>query len=235
MKLHKIAAATAVLSLGLGLAACSSEEKSDNAEATTSAPATTTAAEVAPALPTAADLNRVLAAATDSNLPIEQKIVTVQGGETAPELFEVMARSKEESGADFQVVDPVLAGYAANEVLTSVQFIRPDQPEQMADNVTFVYENGTWKLSKDWACTLITRVVPDQAPAMCADQVPSNVPAPAPAGDAPAPEAPAPAGEGAPAAPEGVAPEGGVPAPAEAPAPAAPAPADEAAPVAPAQ
>ncbi|KQB85237.1 hypothetical protein [Corynebacterium oculi] len=221
MKLHKIAAATAALGLGLSLTACSSDDQDDKAEATTSAPASTTAAEVAPALPTAADLNQVLAAATDPNRPIEDKIATVQGGETAPELFEVMARSKEESGADFQVVDPVLAGYAANEVLTSVQFIRPDQPEQMADNVTFVYENGTWKLSKSWACTLITRVVPDRAPAMCADQVPSNVPpAPAPADDAadvPAPEAPAGEGAAAPAAPA----PGQAPAEVPAPAPAA--------------
>lgn len=223
VKLHKIAAATAALSLGLGLAACSSEETNDKAEATSSAPASTTAAEVAPALPSAADLNRILAAATDPNLPIAEKVATVQGGETAPELFEVMARSKEESGADFQVVDPVLAGYAVNEVLTSVQFIRPDQPEQMADNVVFVYEHGAWKLSKDWACTLITRVVPEQAPAMCAGQAPSNVPAPA--ADV------APAGEGTPAA--------GVPAEAPAPgapgAPAAPAPAGDAAPVVPGQ
>nr|WP_152821254.1 MULTISPECIES: hypothetical protein [unclassified Corynebacterium] len=198
----KIAAATAALSLGLTLAACSGEDKDGQVEAASSVPATTTAAEVAPALPTAADLNRVLAAATDPNLPIADKIATVQGGETAPELFEVMARSKEESGADFQVVDPVLAGYAANEVLTSVQFLRPDQPEQMADNVTFVYENGAWKLSRDWACTLITRVVPDQVPAMCADQMPSHAPAPADAPAPPAPGAPAavpPAAPGAPA------------------------------------
>ncbi|WP_018117500.1 hypothetical protein [Corynebacterium mastitidis] len=209
MKLQKIAAATIALGLGLGVVACSSDEGNEKAEVTSKTPASTSAQEVAPALPTAAELNQVLAVATDAHRPIEEKIATVQGGETAPELFDVMARSKEESGADFQVVDPVLAGYAANEVLTSVQFLRPNEPEQMADNVTFVYENGSWKLSKDWACTLVTRVVPDQAPAMCADQVPSNpVPDPAPA-DAPAP-APAPAEAPVPAAPE---------APAEAPAP----------------
>ncbi|KQB86734.1 hypothetical protein [Corynebacterium lowii] len=205
MKLHKITAATAILGLGLGLAACSSDEESEQEASTSQAPASTSAAEVAPDLPSAAELNQVLAVATDPNRPIEDKIVTVQGGETAPELFEVMARSKEESGADFQVVNPVLAGYAANEVLTSVQFIRPDEPEQMADNVTFVYENGKWKLSKDWACTLVTRVVPDQAPAMCADQAPTNAPAPAPAAPAPdnAPaENPAPEATPAPAGPD---------------------------------
>ena len=82
-----------------------------------------------------------------------------------------------------------------------------DGQQQTADQVEFVYENGTWKLSKAWACTLIQNTVPpEQVPEMCADTgAGASAPAPAPA-----------EGDGAPA--EGDAPAAGAEqAPAEAP------------------
>ena len=138
---------------------------------------------------------RVLQLSTDPNVPLEGKVSTVQGGETAPELFETMAASQAESGAQFQVVNPVLPGYTPDSVLASVNFTLPDQPAQPAENVEFIFENGEWKLSQSWACTLITNTVaPDQVPAMCQE----FAPAPAPAEEAPA-EAPADAPAPAPA------------------------------------
>ncbi|WP_394281035.1 hypothetical protein [Corynebacterium sp.] len=218
MKLNKITAIIATVGVAVTMASCSNDEAandgSTNSETTATADANEdTAAQESPApeLPTAADLNEVLARATDPNLPMEERVNTVQSGETAPELFDTMTISKQESGADFQVVDPVLPGYSANSVLATVNFTQPDQPTQLAENVEFVYEDGNWKLSQSWACTLITNTVaPEQVPAMCqagAPAAPEEAPAPA---EAPAPEAPVEA-----PAPEAPAP---APAPAEAPA-----------------
>ncbi|WP_165164135.1 hypothetical protein [Corynebacterium qintianiae] len=196
MNARKLAAAIAAFGAALSLAACSNE--GDTAPSTTE---TTAAAESAPGsteaapatqLPTAAELNGVLARATDPSLPMEERINTVQGGETAPELFDVMAQSQQESGANFQVVDPVLPGYEPNTVLATVSFTQPNQATELADNVEFVFENGYWKLSQTWACTLVTHTLPpEQLPAMCQA---------APAAEAPAPaEAPAEDPSGAPA------------------------------------
>ncbi|MCZ9308336.1 hypothetical protein ACUY3K_04400 [Corynebacterium uberis] len=213
MKLTRFtAAAVASTALALGMVACSGDGSSDSSETATSSADSKapTSAAAAAALPAAAELNDILTIASDPNRPLEEKLATVQGGETAPELFEVMAHSKQESGADFHVVDPVLPDMVPNSVLTTIIFTRPDQPDQQADNVRFVFEDNRWKLSKDWACTLVSQVVPDQLPQMCAE-VPGIVPpAPAPAGG---PEEPAPgAPEGAPGA--AVPPAGGENAPA---------------------
>lgn len=193
MKITQAAAAAAIVACAVTLGACSSDSK-DEAPATTSSTVaqqtTTQDVPVAP-MPTAEELNEVLNRATDPALPVEEKVLTVQDGATAPELFDTMTRSKEESGAVFQVVNPVLPGYTPNSVLATVSFTLPDRPAQTAENVEFIYEDGVWKLSRSWACTLITNTVtPDQVPAMCQAEV---APAPAaPAVDAPAEgEAPA--------------------------------------------
>lgn len=173
MKLSKITAATAVLVAGFSLAACgSAEENTDTTSSTTAAQSSETAA--APELPSAVDLNEIVAVASDPNLSIEQKVHSVQGGETAPELFETMAASKQDSGADFQVVDPVLPGFTPDSVLATVNFSLPDRDPQVAENVEFIYEEGTWKLSQSWACSLITNTVdPSQVPEMCLTQTPA--------------------------------------------------------------
>lgn len=181
------------------------DSSTSSSAATSSSQASSAATSASAPQPTAEDLNAVLAIATDPNASVEDKIKTVEGGETAPELFETMTRSKQESGADFQVMPPVLPGYTPNSVLATVNFTLPDREPQVADNVEFIYEENTWKLSKTWACTLITNTVPpEQVPQMCQGDVPAPVPPPAgepPAAPAPAPgevppaEAPAPAPE----------------------------------------
>lgn len=194
MKFRKFGAACLALSTAAALSACSSDDEQEdttkNSESSESASADGDSA--APALPTAADLNAILAKATDPEASQEEKTATVEGGESAPEIFDTMARSKEESGAEFAVVDPVLPGYDPQSVLTTVNFSTADGQEQTADQVEFIYQDGTWKLSKTWACTLIQNTVPpEQVPEMCADTGAGALPADegdgAPAqGDAPA-------------------------------------------------
>nr|WP_234039910.1 hypothetical protein [Corynebacterium pygosceleis] len=194
-----MAPAAAVVA-ALSLVACSGdEETADTTAAPTSSSTATssTAAAPTPEQPTAEELNAILATATNPEASVEEKIRTVQGAENAPELFETMTRSKQESGADFQVVPPVLPGYENGTVLATVNFTLPDRPSQVSENVEFVYVDGTWQLSQSWACTLITNTVPpEQVPPMCledgADALPADAPAEIPAGEeAPAGEAPA--------------------------------------------
>lgn len=193
MKVSKLFVATVSAVTVWGLAACSSDESATSGAGSSSVESTASA--TAPlALPTAEELNAILALASDPNAPIEQRTQTVQNGEAAPELFETMARSKQESGADFQVVQPILPGYTPDSVLATVNFTLPDREAQPAENVEFVFENGVWKLSQSWACTLITNTVePEQVPPMCHANagVPEEAPAEPPAGE-PVPPADAP-------------------------------------------
>ncbi|WP_040356537.1 hypothetical protein [Corynebacterium capitovis] len=193
----KIAATLAACGAVLGLAACSGDSNDSTSSSSTAAASnasSSVAQAPAAALPTAAELNAVLMRATDPTLPIEQRVNTVEGGETAPELFDVMAQSQRDSGANFQVVDPVLPGYSPNTALATVNFTAPDAQSQLAENVEFMYDNGAWKLSQSWACTLVTNTLPaDQVPAMCQTK--------APAGETAAPAAPAAPSEASSSAP----------------------------------
>ncbi|WKK61834.1 hypothetical protein QYQ98_02765 [Corynebacterium sp. P3-F1] len=214
---RKFAALAAAFGAAVTLAACSNDETETETETST---ATSTASEqAAPAAekPTAVQLNEVLARATNPQLPMEERVKTVQGGENARELFDVMTQAKQESGADFQVVEPILPGYAPNEVLAAVNFTQPNQGPSVAENVSFIFEDNTWKLSQSWACTLITNTVtPDQVPAMCNAQGGNGAEAPAQGGAAtpvPGAESPAQGGQGAPAPAQAPA-QGGAPAPA---------------------
>ena len=195
----------------LTLAGCSNDNDDNGAatstETTSAATSSSAAASANPDLPKAADLNEVMALAVDQSAPMEERVQTIQNGETAPELFDVMAQAKQESGADFQIVDPVLRGLEPNSVLATVSFIMPDKKPTTFSNVEFVQEDGHWKLAQSWACTLLTNTVsPEQVPPMCTDA--TGVPAPA--GEVPPAEAPA--GEVPPAeAPAGEAPAAEVP------------------------
>nr|WP_232958272.1 hypothetical protein [Corynebacterium meridianum] len=189
-------APAAAVAAALSLVACSGDDEApDTTAPASSSTAPGSAAAAIPEQPTAEELNAILATATNPDASVEEKIRTVQGGENAPELFETMTRSKQESGADFQVVPPVLPGYENDTVLATVNFTLPDRPSQVAENVEFVYVDGTWQLSQSWACTLITNTVPpEQVPPMCIDAGAEEVPALDPAAPAEAP-AEAPAGE----------------------------------------
>lgn len=205
---RKLAAIAAAFGAAVTLAACSNDD--GGTETDTSTETSTASEQTAPVAekPTAEQLNEVLARATNADLPMEERVKTVQGGENARELFDVMTQAKQESGADFQVVEPILPGYTPNEVLAAVNFTQPDQGPSVAENVSFIFEEGTWKLSQSWACTLITNTVtPDQVPEMCNAQVGQDGQAPAQGG--PAPEGPQQDADGAQApAMDGPGPEG---------------------------
>ncbi|MDN5723893.1 MAG: hypothetical protein L0H20_13015, partial [Corynebacterium sp.] len=110
MKSTRLFAAAVAVSAGLSLAACSSDD--DDSNGSDNAAGTTTAAENTQEIqpPTAQELQDILDRAVDPAVPAEEKTDSVEGGEEAVELFDVMTRSKEESGATLQDVDPFMPG-----------------------------------------------------------------------------------------------------------------------------
>lgn len=187
MHAPKIVAAATAFGMGLALAGCSGSEETEQPTSASTVAAATTQAAPAADLPTVEELNGVLQRAADPNLPIEERMQTVQGGEQVPELFDVMTQSQQESGANFQVVPPVLPDFEPNQVLAAVNLTAPGEEPTLINDVNFVFEGGHWKLSQRWACNLISGTLPaDQVPAMCAANAPV-APAPVDAAPAPAP------------------------------------------------
>jgi hypothetical protein len=204
LKRTRAIAAAVAITAGLSVTACSSDDEGGDTAAETTTQQTTEQT----AMPTAQELGEILARAMDPGVPAPEKADTVENGEEAVELFDVMMQSQQESGATFEVVDPVLPGITPQEVMATMNLLQPDEEPVRMDGVKFVNDNGQWKLSQEWACTLVSNVAPDQVPETCAPFL-GDAPAPAPEGEAPAPEGEAPA----------PAPEGEAPAPAPAPAP----------------
>ena len=172
MKSIKLSAAILALGAATTLAACSSsDEGSSTATSADQTAGETSASQVVTTeMPTVEQLNEILTKAADPNVPQEEKVKLVQGSETAPELFDVMAQSQAESGATFEVVDPVVPGLMPDSALATVNINTPDGQQQTADQVEFINEDGSWKLSQSWACVLVTNIVPpEEVPEMCAD------------------------------------------------------------------
>ncbi|WP_185769091.1 hypothetical protein [Corynebacterium anserum] len=208
----KSLALVAAVSAGLTLTACGNDNDEEN-----TAPSSSQQTAQEEAIPAAADLQGVLARAVDPNVPTDQKLDTVVGGQEAPELFDSLTKAAVDSKAQFNVLDPVLPGMLPNVYTANVNLMLPNAEPQQIQGVEFVRDTADqnkMKLDKRWACSLVEAVLPDQVPAMCNPDTaaPEGSPAPAPEGQpapAPAPEgqpAPAPAPEGQPApapAPEG--------------------------------
>ena len=172
MKSTKLSAAILALGAATTLAACSSsDEGSSTATSSDKTAGETSASQVVTTeMPTVEQLNEILTKAADPNVPQEEKVKLVQGSESAPELFDVMAQSQAESGATFEVVDPVVPGLMPDSALATVNINTPDGQQQTADQVEFINEDGSWKLSQSWACVLVTNIVPpEEVPEMCAD------------------------------------------------------------------
>ena len=207
MKSIKLSAAILALGASVSLAACSSSDEDAANSSSAAKPTGETSASqvVSTEMPSVEQLNEILTKASDPNVPQEEKVQLVQGSETAPELFDVMSQSQAESGATFEVVAPVIPGLVPDSALATVHINTPDGQQQTADQVEFINDGGTWKLSQTWACVLVTNIVPpEEVPEMCADsavdapadaadgEMPAEGEAPADAADAPAEgEAPA--------------------------------------------
>lgn len=162
-KTRALAAAVAVTA-GLSVTACTSDDDADDGSAGQTTAEQTQETEP---LPTAEELGVIIDRAVDPELSAEEKVDTVENGEEAAELFDVMTASQQDSGASFEVVEPVLQGLQPETVEVTMMMHVPEQEPQQIQGVEFVQQDGQWKLSQAWACTLVSNVAPDQVPASC--------------------------------------------------------------------
>ncbi|MFD4181917.1 hypothetical protein [Rhodococcus sp. NPDC058514] len=152
MMLRKTLIAGVAVAAALSLAACGDD--TTEAKTTTKASATTTASESIeyPAAPTAVELNALLVKGLDPATPVAEKVVLVQDGEADPGLFDAVAAAAKQSNATVTVVDPILDN--GDGTLTAT--VNMDIGGQVsAGTAGFVVENGTWKLSKEYACNIV--------------------------------------------------------------------------------
>lgn len=163
-------AVSAVLAAGLTLSACGNDDESSDNTSSSSSAAQSSGEESTAAqdeTPTVEELAAVLNRAVDPKVPTEEKVDTVVNGDQAPELFDALTKSRTESGATLEVVEPVLPSLNPGNVNATVNLTVPDQEPHVVSDVEFVNEDGKWKLDQGWACTLVENVLPDQVPPMC--------------------------------------------------------------------
>lgn len=143
------------LAATMAMTACSSSD-SDTSDTTATTTAVTTTTEAAatsdlPPVPTAADLNAELERGFDPNVPLEEKVVLVQGAEVDPELINKVAEAARVNNATVtvdNVMDQGNGTLAANATMTI-----NDQTNPLV--FTFIAEDGIWKLSQQDACNLV--------------------------------------------------------------------------------
>lgn len=190
----------------LGLVACGG---GDTAAPTTESK-TSSSAEPVIMLPTRAELNDVLARLINPDLPIEEKALTIEDGDTAGDFFDIVTHSANEQEISFDVIDPVTPGFTTKQAVAGVNILRPEEDPMLVEQVDFIHRDGRWMLSKEWACNLASTLDPEHKPGFCLapGETPPPPPEPeeeeTPVEEAPVEEAPAPAPE--PEAPEPEAP-----------------------------
>jgi hypothetical protein len=147
----------------LGLAACGGGDSA----APTSESETTTSAEPVIVLPTRAELNDVLARLIDPNLPVEEKAKTIEDGDKAGDFFDIVTDGAENQEISFDVIDPVTPGFNKKEAVAGVNVNRPEEDPTLVEQVDFIYRDGRWMLSKEWACNLAALVDGEHKPGFC--------------------------------------------------------------------
>lgn len=200
----------------LGLAACGG----GNTAAPTTESKTSSSAEPVIMLPTRAELNDVLARLINPDLSVEEKALTIEDGDTAGDFFDIVTNSANEQEISLDVIDPITPGFTTKQAVAGVNILRPEEDPMLVDQVDFIYRDGRWLLSKEWACNLASTLDSEHKPGFCL--APGETPPPptepeeeTPVEEAPVEEAPAPAPAPAPPAEEVPPPAPPAPAPGE--------------------
>jgi len=167
LKLRKITVATVALAAALTMSACSSDDgdstTTTTAKTTTSTTTSATQAADYPPVPTVEDLNADLARAFDLNVPAAEKTDLVQGAEEDPELINMVAQAANDAGVQVTVVD--VTDNENGTITAGVEMLLQGSDQPSFGTVDFVAEDGTWKVSKDYACSIVVNVAQLQSPA----------------------------------------------------------------------
>ncbi len=166
LKLRKITVATVALAAALTMSACSSDDGGSSSETTAKTSTTTTAAAPAvdyPPVPTVEELNADLARAFDLSVPAAEKTDLVQGAEEDPELINMVAQAANDAGVQVNVVD--VTDNENGTITAGVEMALAGSDQPSFGTVDFVAEDDTWKVSKDYACSIVINMAQLQSPA----------------------------------------------------------------------
>ncbi len=144
----KVLAAAILCGAALATAACS-----EPAEPGDPAPSSTTVTPQLVAAPTPAELNANLARAFDETVPAAEKITLVQGTQADPQLIDRVVEAAKVNKASAQVTDVTDLGDGTVAATVVMALDGQPAPESV---MTFVAEDGVWKLSKDNACGIVS-------------------------------------------------------------------------------
>jgi hypothetical protein len=150
----RVLVGTMAIAATLTMTACSSGGDEPAATTTTAAATTSATAPTGdlPPVPTAADLNAELQRGLDPNVPVSEKVGLVQGAEADPDLITKVADAARANNATVTVNDVTDLGdgtLSANGTITVNGQANPLQ-------VSFVAEDGVWKLSNANACQIVS-------------------------------------------------------------------------------
>lgn len=146
----KVLAAAILSGAALATAACS--EPAEPRDSPSPPPSSTTAPPQPIAAPTPAELNANLARAFDETVPAAEKIALVQGAQADPQLIEQVVEAAKVNKASAQVTDVTDLGDGTVAATVVMALDGQPAPESV---MTFVAEDGVWKLSKDNACGIV--------------------------------------------------------------------------------
>ncbi len=147
----KVLAAAILCGAALATAACS--EPAEPGDSPSPPPSSTTVTPQLVAAPTPAELNANLARAFDETVPAAEKITLVQGTQADPQLIDRVVEAAKVNKASAQVTDVTDLGDGTVAATVVMALDGQPAPESV---MTFVAEDGVWKLSKDNACGIVS-------------------------------------------------------------------------------
>ncbi|CAM3007141.1 Lipoprotein [Prescottella defluvii] len=148
----KAIAAVALCGVALATAACSGPADPGDPTPTTTTPVAPLIATPLVAAGTVAELNANLARAFDETVPAAEKVALVQGAQADPQLIDRVVEAAKVNKASVEVSDVTDLGDGT--VVATVVMTLDGQPAPESI-MTFVAEDGGWKLSKDNACDIV--------------------------------------------------------------------------------
>lgn len=149
----KVWAAVVLGGAVLAVTACSGPPEPRGADPAPPTETGPTPAEPSVAAPTPAELNTNLVRAFDESVPATDKIELVQGAQADPQLIDRVVEAATVNKVSAQVSDVTDLG--GGTVAATVVMTLDGQPAPESV-ITFVAEDGVWKLSQENACGIVS-------------------------------------------------------------------------------
>jgi len=157
----RLVVAGLAIASALTMTACSD----DSGTSTTTHAVTTTTAVAAAPVPTAATLNSELQKELDPSTPFSEKVTYLQGMDADPDLANKLQKLYSQNNIKANIVSVTpLGGDQAQATVDMTINGKAVDPSQ-APVVGLVYEDGKWKVGKDFVCNAIVGLGKMSSPA----------------------------------------------------------------------